>query len=127
MRNSDTKEPRRMDLLYVAGPYRAPTERGLIENIRMAEAIAFQLWHMGFAVICPHLNTAHFGGEDDDSLWLDGDLEMIRRCDALVTVPVWEHSDGTQQEVWWANWWGLPVFHWYVDAGTIRAKLKELR
>jgi len=98
-------------VVYVAGPYRSPTESGVFDNIMRARAIAIELWRPGIAVICPHLNTAFFGGSQPDSVWFDGDLEIILRCDALVTVPNWERSEGTKAEVAHAKRNGIPVFH----------------
>ena len=78
-----------MKLLYIAGPYRAATEHGVAENIRRAEAMAIDLWKLGAAVLCPHKNTAFLGGVVPDQTFLDGDLVMMLRCDAVVTLPNW--------------------------------------
>lgn len=87
-----------MKLIYVAGPYRSDTEWGLEENIQHAERAARQLWKDGWAVICPHKNTAHFGGVGDDSLWLDGDIVMLKRCDAIYMLNTWRTSKGAIAE-----------------------------
>jgi hypothetical protein len=102
----------RMRLAYVAGPYRAPDEWGVLTNIRNAESVALELWKLGFAVICPHKNTALFGGAAPDDVWLKGDLEMIRRCDLLVLIPGWEASSGSREEKRKAEEWGIPVREW---------------
>lgn len=73
-----------MILVYIAGPYRAPTEWEVLGNIRRAEEVALRVWKAGAACICPHKNTAFFGGAAPDDVWLTGDLEMVRRCDAVV-------------------------------------------
>lgn len=99
-----------MKLVYVAGPYRAPTEYQVLLNIRKAEELALRVWRSGAACICPHKNTAFFGGAADDSVWLLGDLEMIRRCDALVLVEGWRKSSGAVGEVELAFSLNIPVF-----------------
>jgi len=104
------KESIAMKLVYVAGPYRAATPRGIVENIRRAEALALRVWKAGAACVCPHLNTALLDGAADDSVWLSGDLEIIRRSDALVLVEGWERSNGTREEIALARSLGLPVF-----------------
>lgn len=78
-----------MKTAYVAGPYRADTVRGIIENIRRAEEVALELWKLGFAVITPHKNSALFDGAADDSVWLAGSLELMRRSDLIepTTLP----------------------------------------
>jgi hypothetical protein len=98
-------------VIYVAGPYRAASEWQVTQNIREAEAIALELWTAGFAVICPHKNTAYFGGASDDETWLMGDLEILSRCDAVCTTPRWKDSTGAQCEVLKAKELGKPVFY----------------
>lgn len=100
-----------MKLVVIAGPYRAKTEWALVENIRRAEVAALEVWKLGAAVICPHKNTAHFGGAAPDRVWLEGAKEMLRRADAVVTVEGWEASEGAQDEVRLAQTLGIPVFH----------------
>ena len=101
-----------MKLAYVAGPYRTKSEWELIRNIREAEEIALGLWLMGYAVICPHKNTAHFGGAAPDEVWLKGDLVMLARCDVVVLTPRWRESAGAKEERLHAIACGIPVFEW---------------
>ncbi len=109
-----------MKLVYVAGPYLDPRgTRFVEENIRAAEAVALELWKMGAAVICPHANTRHFDGAAPDSVWLEGDLEILRRCDALVAVPNWERSTGTLAELALARELEKPVFCWPQEQALI--------
>ena len=87
-----------MNVIYIAGPYRSDTEWGLEKNIRHAEDAAVKLWKEGFAVICPHKNTAHFGGICDDKVWIKGDIEIMTRCDAVYILKGWEKSFGATEE-----------------------------
>ena len=107
-----------MTLVYVAGPYRAKsTEHGQPnqweqwENIRRAATLALEVWKMGASCICPHLNTAFFEGAAQDSVWLDGDLEQLRRCDAVLMTPDWQRSVGATVEHDLAGQIGIPVFY----------------
>jgi hypothetical protein len=100
---------------YVAGKYRAPTVRGIVENIRRAEEVALWLWRNGWAVVCPHLNTALLDGACEDAVWLEGGLEILRRCDALVLVPGWESSEGTRAEYIAACDGDLLLYEWTPD------------
>ena len=107
-----------MKLAYTAGPYRAKTLNGVIENIRLAESVAVDLWRLGYAVICPHKNTALLDGtlgEDDSHIWLEGDLVMLERCDCIVMIPGWEMSEGAKPELNFARAKGIPVFYWPRD------------
>src|SRR5262249_60930335 len=114
-----------MKVVYIAGPYRASSEYQVLQNIRRAEEVALRVWRSGAACICPHKNTAFFGGAAHDSVWLVGDLEIIRRCDALVCVEGWQKSVGATGEVKLAREIGIPVFEsitefqrWLASQGT---------
>ncbi len=107
-----------MKVLYVAGPYRSDKGSwGVHQNIRRAEAVAYDLWSLGAAAICPHKNTEHFDGQDfaDAGKWLEGDLAILDRCDALVLAPNWESSTGTAGEIKRARERGIPVFDYWQD------------
>lgn len=89
-------------IVYIAGPYRGNVEA----NIQAAREIAAEVWRVGHVAICPHLNTAHFDRDYPDipdQAYLDGDLEILARCDAMVLVPGWRASQGTQAEVAFAE------------------------
>lgn len=87
-----------MKLAFISGPYRGPTESDVVRNIRHAEKYAIQYWLKGFAVICPHKNTALLGGLAPEKVWLEGDMEILRRCDLIVMIPGWENSEGAKAE-----------------------------
>ena len=87
-----------MNVAYIAGPYRGSCIREVVENIRHAEKYALKYWGLGYAVICPHKNTALFDGAEHDKVWLDGDMELLRRSDVVVMIPGWERSDGARCE-----------------------------
>jgi len=105
-----------MKVAYVAGPYRAETEYELVSNIRVAEKAAVALWQMGYAVICPHMNSAHMGGVCQDKVFLRGDLEILRRCDLIVLVDGWESSAGARDEYIQADLISMPKFEYPRDA-----------
>lgn len=100
-----------MKIIYVAGKYRAGSEWELVENIRHAEKEAIKLWQQGWAVICPHKNTAHFGGLAPDIRWLEGDLEFIKRCDAIYMLKGWRDSVGAVEEHRVAREAGLEIYY----------------
>lgn len=101
---------REQKVVYIAGPFRASSSWGIELNIRRAEELALLAWTAGFAVICPHANTRFYQGALPDEVWLDGDLEILRRCDAVLLVDGWEKSKGTAGEVAVAREEGIPVF-----------------
>lgn len=101
-----------MKRAYVAGPYRSDTENGIYENIQSARAVALDLWKRGYAVLCPHMNTAFMGGHDDDSMWLEGDIEWMQYADVVVLAPGWRKSAGTLEEIRVAIAETIPVYVW---------------
>lgn len=111
-----------MRLVYVAGPFRGPDSWAMESNIRRAEALALDAWRAGAAVICPHANTRFFQGSAPDSVWLDGDLEILRRCDAILLTPDWERSAGARAEKDEAERCGMAVLR---DIEDLRAWLAE--
>ena len=96
-------------IIYVAGPFRAKTAYGIHLNVLKAEAKALELWRDGWVVICPHLNTANFQGELPDEVWLEGTMEMLKRCDAVYFLSGWEASEGSKQELKEAERLGMEV------------------
>lgn len=100
-----------MRVAYIAGPYRAATVRGIVENIRRAEETALRYWRSGFAVICPHMNTQLFDGAAPDSLWLDGDIEIMKRCDVVVAMIGWQKSKGANAEIELARSEGIEIIY----------------
>mgnify|MGYP001562128470 CR=1 FL=1 len=98
-------------LVYIAGKFRAPSTWDIEQNVRAAEEEALEVWRLGGIAVCPHMNTRFYQGQLPSWVWLKGDLEILRRCDAVLTVPGWRYSEGTQAEVRQAKAWRLPVFH----------------
>ncbi len=87
-----------MKLLYIAAPYRAKTIVALQRNINDAKLMAMYYWRKGYAVICPHLNSANFDGLIDDNKFYAGTLLMLSKCDSIALHPNWEQSSGCVNE-----------------------------
>jgi nucleoside 2-deoxyribosyltransferase len=98
-----------MKVIYIAGPFRAEHQWAQEQNIRRAEELSLQVWRAGAVALCPHLNTRFFQGAAPDSVWLTGDLELLKRCDAILMVLGWEKSIGARSEREAAIRSGLPV------------------
>lgn len=99
-----------MKVIYIAGPYRGKDNWEIHQNVNRASALALEVWRLGAAALCPHANTAHFQFAAPDEVWLNGDLELLSRCDALIVTPDWEQSSGARAEVRFADENDIPVF-----------------
>jgi hypothetical protein len=88
-----------MKICYLIGPYRGATVSDIHHNIQAAEQAAERLWLAGFAVICPHKNSAYMDGVVADEAFLAAGLEMINRCDFAVVFDYNPDSAGSMQEI----------------------------
>lgn len=100
-----------MKVVYIAGPFRGKTAWDVAQNVRRAEVRALEVWALGAAALCPHANTANFDKTLTDQIYLDGTMEMLKRCDALITVPGYEISEGSRAEIQKAYDLRIPVYH----------------
>ena len=88
-----------MKVIYISGPYRSDGWNGVWENVMRARDVARKLWRKGWVVICPHTNTIFMDGPDlPGETFIRGDLELVRRCDAVFLLPNWERSEGARIE-----------------------------
>lgn len=95
--------PAPQKVAYIAGPYRADIIAGIVANIRAAEAVAAKYWRKGYAVICPHKNSGLMDGLCPDSVWLEGDITIMLRCDVVVMMHGFKESEGACHEFLIAN------------------------
>jgi hypothetical protein len=99
-------------IIYVAGKYSGDTDA----NIDAARLVAIDVWKSGNVAICPHLNTVHFEQVPDlDLTWedyLQGDFNIISRCDAMIMVPGWEDSRGAVAERVYAQSLAMPIYYY---------------
>ena len=105
-------------VIYVAGPYSAPTPEEIEYHVRQASIWARTIWKLGGVAICPHLNTQGFEAEgsmnpesdawlEDFEMFLTGDFELISRCDAVVFIDGWRQSKGAVAEFAFASYMGI--------------------
>lgn len=107
--------PPAIPVVYIAGPYRAPNAWEIEENIRRAEALALDVWRAGAAAVCPHTNTRFFQGAAPDDVWLNGDLAILAKCDAVLMTKDWHLSTGASIERAKAVAWKIPVLYSLLD------------
>lgn len=94
--------------VYVAGPITKPEP---MENVHQAIVIATELLDSGLvAPFVPHTTALwHMITPRPYEAWLDYDLDVIERCDALLRLP--GESAGADIEHQRANTLAIPVFH----------------
>lgn len=100
-----------MKVVYVAGPYTAPTVWEIECNVRRAEEAGLYVVECGAMPIIPHTNTRFFHGLKTPEFWYEGTLELLKRSDAILLIPGWESSRGAVNERQWALDNDLEVFH----------------
>lgn len=97
-----------MTVAYISGSYRSKIKvwgiRHLIVgwHIWKARQVGIRYWKKGYACIVPHLNTAFFDHHCADHVWLQGDIEIIKRLDrkrdVIIMMKGWEDSEGARAE-----------------------------
>lgn len=111
-------------VVYVAGPFRAMSKYceghwdawEIEQNIRRAETLALGVWRTGkAAAICPHTNTRFYQGAAPDDVWLDGDIALLAKCDAVLMTSDWTRSSGAKAEHEFAKEHGIPTFYSLAD------------
>lgn len=93
-----------MKIAYIVGPYISKYLIVRIWNVWQARKVAFKYWELGYAVICPHSNSAFFDGffkkgSIKESFFLNGYLHLIEVADLLVILPTWKGSSGSIKEI----------------------------
>lgn len=98
---------------YIAGPYSADTEEGILCNVAIAMTVANELMRWRHVVICPHLShylERHTNGNFGWQWWIDYDLKLLAGAGRVVRIP--GESPGASIEVDVAIGQGIRVFFW---------------
>ena len=98
-----------MNVIYIAGPFRGAHAWVIAQNVHRAECVAYEIFASGQVALCPHTNTRHFDSSLPDQIFIDGTLELMRRCDAVIVLPNHMNSQGTLGEIAEARKLGMPV------------------
>jgi uncharacterized protein DUF4406 len=72
--------------------------------------------------LIPHANTALFHGLLTEQFWIDGTIELLKRCDGALFLPTWVKSAGARAEHAYAEAHGIEIF----GAGHLVDDLDEL-
>lgn len=113
-------------VIYIAGPFRGANAWEVEQNIRRAEELAFEVARLGAMPLCPHTNMRFSDRTLTAQFWLDGTMELMRRCDAVVFTKDWERSAGARGERAEAGRLGLPCFFRLASLATALSTLGRL-
>lgn len=97
-------------VVYIAGPFRDHTAWKVEQHVRLAEDLSYAVAQLGAMPLCPHTNTRYSHGTLTEQFWLDGTLELLSRCDAVIVTGDWKQSEGARAEVIAARQLSIPVF-----------------
>jgi hypothetical protein len=108
-----------MKLVYVAGPFRSANGWELAQNVRQAEAAAFQVAQLGAVPVCPHAMYHHFDRTLTDTFWLEATQKLLTVCDVLFVVSVIaknaKPSAGTFAEIEVATKNSIPIAYSLIE------------
>ena len=111
-------QPGSRKIVYIAGPFRSVNADGKSNawgvqcHVMNAMKVALEVWKLGAVALCPHSNSMFFQDADgcEDNVWLEGDLELVLRSDAMIMTEDWRRSSGATAEKAFAETHGIPVF-----------------
>ena len=100
-------------MIYVAGPYSAPTREGVETDIAEAIAMGVEVARLGYYPVIPHANTPdeEFNEVQPYPFWIRGTLKLLSKCDAIFLLPGWKNSPGTRGELRFAIDSKIPILH----------------
>ena len=99
-----------MKVVYLASPYSADNDWQKYQNIQNAHLVAKWIWANGIVCISPVSNSAWMEGDIDEQVFIDGDIEILKRCDAVFLSNNWENSNGCNGECDYAKKNNIPIF-----------------
>lgn len=96
-------------VVYIIGPYRGETSYRTLHNIIDTFKWVDWCWEHDFIPVCTHMSAAFTNKVISDKAVLEGYIEIMSRCDAVLLTGDWESSEGAIQEHTAARELGLPV------------------
>jgi len=102
-----------MKRIYVAGSYSADNVMDVLHNIGDGIKVSAQLLELNFAPFCPWLDYqfALMNERITKQQFYDYSMKWLESADAIVVLPNYEQSFGTQNEIRRASELGIPVFY----------------
>jgi hypothetical protein len=100
-------------LVYIAGPYTAPTVEAVKLNVSAARHLGRLVIDKGWFPLIPHANTYRFEELVDrpPEFWLKGTLHLMAKCNAVIMTEGWKKSKGATGELERARELGITVYY----------------
>lgn len=112
--------------MYLAGPFRPYIDdegfrHSIAQNVREAGRMGLMIWKRGDVALVPHTLTyldpkrqRQDGGISglDPEVFMEGELELVKRSDLVVLMPEWKKSRGAIAEKLYAESVGVKVMEW---------------
>ena len=102
-------------IIYLTGKYYGNNWQEIEDNISVAKVISVRLWNLGYTVICPHLNTAHFDDYCQNVTyeeWIFKYMSVLELCDSLVLMPYYHLDESVKLVKQWAEYKNIPVYEY---------------
>ena len=112
--------------IYVAGAYSADNITDVLGNMRKGMRLSVDVLLAGYAPFCPWLDY-HFslmlreGEKLSIQDYYDYSMAWLEVSDAILLVPGYNGSKGTQMEIFRAYDLGIPI---YASLDTLRAAIQ---
>jgi len=101
-----------MKRIYVAGPYNSANVVGVLTNMRYGIDMALNLIRRGYAPFCPWLDFQYgLIAELKKETYQAVSMAWVDASDALLIMPGWKNSGGTEREIARAEELGIPVYY----------------
>ena len=101
-------------IVYVSGPYSAPTREARLDNVLEAVEVGIEIRKKGHFPVIPHLYdlfdgiAKEMGYNFDWQSYIDMDLAFLEKCDALYFIGSSKGADIEQEH---AKELGLQIFY----------------
>ncbi len=99
-------------LVYIAGKLKAPTPSEYLKNVNAMITRAEVVRSCGFNIFtpCNDMLNGILCGRLEPEDYIENDLAILERCDAVMLCEGYETSHGVSLEIDKANERGIPVF-----------------
>ncbi len=111
MLKSNPTPKSKIQRVYVAGAYSSNNVLGVFANMRKGMNLALEVLQHGYAPFVPWFDY-HFSLLSENvtlEMYYAYSMAWLEKSDAVILVPGWENSNGTQKEIERAKELGIPV------------------